>query len=118
MKLRTSLLGCLALLLVAGLASAQVVTTGTIVLIVEDAGGGRLPGAIVSARSADSVSTRETTSDARGEAKLLALNPSAAYVVTVSMAGFKTINQERILVRSGNTITLRIGRRDRTSLWT
>lgn len=46
------LLGC------ASAVAAQVSTTGTIEAIVEDSNGGRLPGVTVTARAADTVTTR------------------------------------------------------------
>ena len=109
MRLRAFLLSGLALLLGAGLLSAQVVTTGTVTVIVLDSGGARVPGAIVSARAADSVTSRTAETNAQGEAMLVALEPSAAYAVTTEMVGFKTVRNEGILVRSGQTTTLRVG---------
>jgi hypothetical protein len=46
--------------------------------------------------------------DAQGEATLLNLDPSANYVVTASISGFKTVKNERVLVRSGQTTQLRL----------
>jgi hypothetical protein len=48
-------------------------------------------------------------SNAQGEATLVALEPSAGYVVSTEMVGFKTVRNEGILVRSGQTTTLRVG---------
>jgi hypothetical protein len=106
MRLRQFLLGGFAALLCASLASAQVVTTGTIVVVVEAEDGSRLPGATVTATASDTTTRREVVSDAQGEATLVSLEPSAQYVVTVAMPQFATVRNERILVRSGQTTTL------------
>ncbi len=107
MKLRTLLITCATLALLAGFAAAQVVTTGTVVVIVQDEQGGRLPGATVSAAAADSITSREATTNEAGEATLQAMNPSSQYVVTVDMPGFAPARFENILVRSGHTATIR-----------
>lgn len=112
MKRRLSPLGYLALLMSMGAAVpalAQVATTGSIVVVVEGQDGSRLPGAVISASSADSISRREATTDASGEARLTGLEPSAKYVLTVTMSGFNTLKQEKVLVRSGQTTNLRFG---------
>ncbi len=99
-----------ALLLALGsarLASAQVSTTGQIAVIVEGQDGSRLPGATVFASSKDGLSKREAVTDSQGEATLSLLVPSAQYVVTSNLTGFNTVKQESILVRSGQTTTLR-----------
>jgi hypothetical protein len=108
MKASATLFTCSALLLTASLAPAQVVTKGTIVVIVQDEQGGRLPGATVTAEAADSITKREVITNEQGEASLPAMDPSAQYVVTVSMPGFATARNENILVRSGHTATLQI----------
>jgi len=109
MKLRSSVAVGVALLMVAASAPAQVVTTGTIVVVVEAQDGSRLPGAVVVAQSADAVTRREATSNAVGEATLVNLEPSANYTVTAAMAGFNNVRQEKVLVRSGQTTSLRFG---------
>ena len=110
MKLRPRLWGSVATLLAAAAtvpAFAQVVTTGTVTVVVEAQDGSRLPGAVVTAASTDAFSRREATTDAAGEARLSGLEPSAKYVVTVAMSGFSSVKQERILVRSGQTTSLK-----------
>jgi hypothetical protein len=67
-----------------------------------------MPGATVTAQAADVTTKRTVVADARGEALLVNLMPSANYVVTAEMSGFQTVRHERILVRSGQTTTLRI----------
>jgi hypothetical protein len=106
MNLRATLVASLALCLAAGLASAQVVTTGTITVVVEAQDGSRLPGATVTAEAADVTSKRDAVANAQGEATLVNLAPSANYVVTATLSGFQTVKNERILVRSGQTTQL------------
>jgi hypothetical protein len=91
---------------VVGTASAQVSTTGTIQVVVQDPDGGRLPGVTVTAKAADTVTTRTVVSNAEGVATLEALAPSAAYEINAELAGFRTLTQGNILVRSGQTTTL------------
>jgi len=93
-------------LLIPGFASAQVSTTGIIQVTVEDAQGGRLPGVTVTARAADTVTSRTVATDAQGIASLEALAPSAQYTVTVSLSGFRDITREGIRVSTGNITTL------------
>ena len=53
--------------------------------------------------------TRVAFTDAAGLAELRALNPSARYVVTVELAGFRTSRQAGVLVRAGQTASLAMG---------
>jgi hypothetical protein len=98
---------CLALaLMIPGFATAQVSTTGTIQVVISDAQGGRLPGVTVTARSADTVTTRTVASDAEGVATLESLAPSTRYTVTANLSGFRDITRENIRVSSGQITTL------------
>ena len=92
----------------AGNALAQVATTGTIQIILEDAQGGRLPGVTVTATAADVVTSRTAVSDAQGVATLEALAPSEQYTIKASLTGFREITQDNVLARSGQTTTLRL----------
>ena len=108
MHLRSVGYALLALLLSAGTAFAQLTTAGTIEVIVTDEGGLRVPGVVVTARSADAVTTRTATTDQEGRALLVGLDPSTQYVVTSELASFKPARNENVLVRSGQTTTLRV----------
>ena len=90
----------------AGTANAQVAGLGTIEVTVLDSTGAPLPGVTVTATAADATSKRTAVSDTTGKAVVLALEPSAGYVVTVTMQGFKSAKYERVLVRSGQTTSL------------
>ncbi len=106
MHARISALAVALVLAVAGWANAQVTTTGTIQVVVQDAQGGRLPGVTVTARAEDSVTTRTAVTNAEGVASLEALAPSNAYVVTTELQGFQTQTINAVLVRSGQTATI------------
>lgn len=91
----------------AGPASAQIASTGVIQVIVEDADGGRLPGVTVTAEAADAITRRTAVTDGQGVATLEALAPSAQYVVVVQLPGFQDQTLRQVLVRTGQTATLR-----------
>ena len=87
-------------------ASAQVVGTGTIETVVVDQTGAAIPGATVTATAADTSTKRSAVTDADGKAVIVALEPSASYVVTASLTGFKSSRFDNVLVRSGQTAVL------------
>ncbi|MPY88337.1 MAG: TonB-dependent receptor [Luteitalea sp.] len=89
-------------------ALAQVVGTGTIEVIAQDDSGLGVPGVTVVAQAGDAVTTREGVTDAEGRAVLAALEPSADYVVTTELSGFTPTRNENVLVRSGQTATVRV----------
>ena len=95
----------LALLLVIapGPTGAQVTTTGNIRVVVTDEAGLTIPGAMVTAAAEDAATTRIAVTDVQGLAELRAPNPSARYVVTVELQGFRTSRQTDVLVRAGQT---------------
>ena len=102
---------CSALVLVLGFAvasAAQVSTTGTIQVVVEDQAGGRIPGATVTARAADTVTSRTAVTNEEGVATLEALAPSSRYEITTELPGFQTVIRPNVLVRSGQTTALPI----------
>jgi hypothetical protein len=109
MRLRSIGVILLGLLLTSvGTGWAQVSTTGSIQVVLEDPQGGRLPGVTVSASANDVVTTRQAVSDAEGVASLEALAPSANYTVRASLSGFRDMERTNILVRSGQVTTLRV----------
>ena len=87
---------------------AQVANTGTIEVVVLDQAGLAVPGVAVVAQAADSVTKREAVTDAEGRAVLVGLAPSEAYVVTTQLAGFTPTRNENVLVRSGQTASVRV----------
>jgi hypothetical protein len=100
-------LAALTYLVGASTASAQVTTTGTIQVTVEDQAAARVPGATVTANAPDVVTSRTAVTDDQGMAALEALAPSALYSVKVELAGFQEQTRTNIIVRSGQTASLR-----------
>ena len=90
-------------------AVAQVANTGVIEVLVQDQAGLAVPGVTVVAQAADSVTKREGVTDDEGRAVLVGLAPSASYIVTTQLAGFTPARNENVLVRSGQTATVRDG---------
>jgi hypothetical protein len=105
---RTIAIAALAMAAFGRPAAAQVTETGTIEVVVQDQAGAAVPGANVVAQAADSVTKREAVTDAEGRAVLVGLAPSAQYVVTTELSGFRPTRNENVLVRSGQTASLRI----------
>lgn len=97
-----------ALLAIGSPAVAQVTETGTIEVIVLDPSGGAVPGVTVVASAADTVTKREAVTDQEGRALLVGLAPSAMYVVTAELTGFRPSRNENVLVRAGQTAALRV----------
>jgi hypothetical protein len=101
-----TLLALVVLVGMAGPAVAQVSTTGTIVVTVQDPDGGRLPGVVVTAKAADTVTTRSAVTNEEGVATLEALAPSALYEISAQLSGFQDLIRPNILVRSGQTVSV------------
>ena len=109
MPIRPALTLCALLLIVApGPARAQVTTTGNIRVVVTDQAGLSIPGAAVTAEAQDAATTRIAITDTQGLAELRALSPSAQYVVTVELQGFRTNRQAEVLVRAGQTVSTEV----------
>jgi hypothetical protein len=109
MRLRNIAVGLLALVLASVVpAMAQVTATGTIEVIVQDEAGLGVPGVNVVATAADAVTKREAVTDGTGRATLVAMAPSANYVVTAQLAGFVSARNENVLVRSGQNALVQI----------
>ncbi len=89
-------------------AVAQVTGTGTIEIVVQDQGGLAVPGVNVVAQATDSVTKREGVTDGEGRLVLVGLAPSAMYVVTTELTGFTPTRHENVLVRSGQTVSVRV----------
>lgn len=108
MRTRLSAIVAAMWVMVAGPAFAQVATTGTIQVVVEDKDGGRLPRVTVSAEAADAVTKRTAVTDLTGTATLEALAPSSQYKVTTTLAGFADQVRDNVLVRTGQTVSLQV----------
>ena len=90
------------------LARAQVTTTGIIRVAVTDQGDLPIPGATVTAAAEDAATTRIGFTDTAGLTELRSLSPSARYVVTVELSGFRASRQADVLVRAGQTASLAV----------
>jgi len=78
-------------------------TTGRITGTVLDDTGAAVPGAVVTAIGAFGSTT--TTTASNGEFRFLALSPGT-YTVRVELSGFKTVEQEGVIVGIDRTVTL------------
>ena len=108
MRIRTSAMFVALWLAFAGVAAAQVSSTGTVQVVITDKDGGRLPGVAVTASAADTITKRTVVTDAEGVATLEALAPSAQYTITVQLQGFQEQTRTQILVRSGQTAAINV----------
>ena len=106
MKKSVIALGVLAALLLAGTAFAQG-RLGTLQVIVEANDGSRLPGATVTAEASDVLGPRTAISDGNGVATLAGLSPSSQYNVTTTLDGFQGSRNENVLLKAGQTTTVR-----------
>lgn len=85
---------------------AQSSTTGSLTGKVVDANGA-LPGATVQITSASAMGTKVAVSEAAGTYRFSQLAPGD-YTLEVSLAGFRTVKQEKINVGLGRTVTLEV----------
>src|SRR5262245_61808113 len=90
-------LALLALALSATGVAAQVATTGSVVVTIEDQDNARVPGLSVAAVATDTISRKTAVTDAEGNATLDGLAPSAIYKITAELSGFQTVIRENIL---------------------
>jgi len=86
-----------AVLLLAGVLSAQAPTAGRITGTVQDEQGGPLPGVSVEAKSPRLVGSAATVTDTNGVYRLLAL-PPGTYTITYSLSGFVEVVREGIIL--------------------
>jgi hypothetical protein len=97
-----------AVLLLAGVLSAQAPTAGRIIGTVKDDQGGPLPGVAVEAKSPRLVGTAATTTDMSGTYRLLAL-PPGTYTVAFTLPGFQPVVREGIVLSVEQALTVDIG---------
>ena len=82
-------------------------STGTLEVYVTDQHGAVLPGASIEASASDVAARRVAVTGVDGKAVLELLQPSALYVVRISLKGFKEQVRERQLVRVTQVTTIR-----------
>ena len=85
--------------------SAQVAVTGKITGIVSDPSGGAVANATVTVKSTALMSPRTIATSTDG-AYLFDLLPPGTYEVTVTAAGFRTVNQTGVVLTAGFTATV------------
>ncbi len=96
-SLRTIGALAVAVLLLAGVLSAQAPTAGRIIGSIKDDQGAPLPGVSVEAKSPRLVGTAATVSDTNGSYRLLAL-PPGVYTITYSLTGFSAVVRNDIVL--------------------
>jgi hypothetical protein len=96
----------LAALICAEQAGAQI-TRGALSGTVRDATGAVVPGATVSVRSVDTNQTRTAVTDTQGFYRVGALEPGR-YTVRIELAGFSTVENRDIPVRTASEVTLNV----------
>jgi hypothetical protein len=95
-----------ALLLSVAFSSAAIADTGGLQVRVTDADGNPVAGASIHASTSESLTTKSGTTDANGSVRLVGLDPSDDYVVSVTADGFQPQRNENVLVVSERTYNL------------
>jgi hypothetical protein len=95
--LKSFVLASVAVLLLAGVLSAQAPTAGRIIGTILDDQGGPLPGVSIEAKGPRLVGSAATVSDTNGAYRLLAL-PPGTYTVTFTLQGFTPIVRNDIVL--------------------
>jgi carboxypeptidase family protein/TonB-dependent receptor-like protein len=109
MKTHVSSLLLFALLLLLALPlGAQSPNTATMIVVVVDQTGAVVAGAHVSVANSATGATREANSGSDGRATIAALPLTGSYTVRVSKSGFGNEERNDIILRSGETATLKV----------
>lgn len=87
---------------------AQTPNTGSMVIVVEDQNGAVVRDARVSVLNEATGATREATTGGEGSVTVAALSLTGTYTVSVSKDGFGTEQRKDIVLRSGETATIRV----------
>jgi hypothetical protein len=96
-------LSATALLVSVVFSSSAFADTGALRVKVIDSDGNAIAGASVSASTSESLTTRSGSTNAEGEVRLVGLDPSDDYVVSVSASGYQAQRNEDVLVVSERT---------------
>ena len=103
---------CVMLFLLSASAMLAQLTTGTILGVVKDSGGGVVPGAVVTALATETGQSRTATTREDGSFRLDAL-PVGNYEITVKANGFQTAVQTGLVLTVGqeavSNFTLQVG---------
>ena len=95
-----------ALLLSVAFSSTALADTGGLQVRVTDADGNPVAGASVHASTSESLTTKSGTTDASGGVRLIGLDPSDDYVITVTAEGYQPQRNENVLIVSERTYNL------------
>jgi len=95
-----------ALLLSVAFSSTAFADTGGLQVRVTDADGNPVAGASIHASTSESLTTKSGTTDANGSVRLVGLDPSDEYIVSVTADGFQPQRNENVLVVSERTYDL------------
>src|SRR5215831_13461616 len=87
---------------------AQTPNTGSIVIVAEDQNGAVIGDAKVSVVNSATGAERDAVTGSDGTATIPALSLTGTYTVTVSKSGFGNEERKDIVLRSGETATLRV----------
>ncbi len=104
---RLTIRGAVAAVALLAASSLWAQTTGRIMGTVNDSQGNAMPGVVVSVTSPALQGARSSTTAADGEFRLLAL-PPGTYTLKAALAGFKTFEQDGLVVGMDRTLTLPI----------
>ena len=85
---------------------AAIADTGQLQINVSDAEGNPVAGAQVSASTPDSLTRRSGVTDENGQLRLMGLEPSDQYTVTVNAEGYQGARNEGGLVVSEKTLNI------------
>ena len=96
-------LAAVTLLFSVAFSSAAIAATGALEIKVADAQGNPVAGAMVTASTPDSLTQKSGTTGADGAVRLLGLDPSENYVVTVNAEGYRPQRNEGLLVVTDRT---------------
>ena len=93
-------------LLAAAISSQVFADTGGLRVVVTDAAGNPVAGAMVQASTPDSLTSKSGVTGPDGEIRLLGLDPSTDYEVVVSSSGYQPLRNSNVTVVSGRNFTL------------
>ena len=95
-----------ALILSVAFSAAAIADTGALGIKVTDGDGNAIAGASIRASTPESLSSKSGVTDADGGLRLMGLDPSENYVITVNADGFQPARNEGVLVVSGRTLNV------------
>ncbi|MFT3755391.1 MAG: TonB-dependent receptor [Pseudoxanthomonas sp.] len=104
-NLRRTALGVALGMCIAGAAMAQQ-AGGGLRITINDAAGQPVAGATVKASSPDSLVSRNGTTDASGQVRLIGLDPATNYTIEVAAQGFSDYSASNVAVVSGQNLSL------------